>query len=99
MKVFFKLLLLLLLTLLHVQQNQGGRILEGEKRLWLQSLEKGPVPPSGPSGCTFIPGTGGNRCPPVNEMNVAGNAFHRLHGGSVAVYPHHVVPSSMAANY
>lgn len=63
MKIFLKLLLLLFLTLVHVQQNQGGRILE--KQLWLQSLDKGPVPPSGPSGCTYIPGTGGNRCPPV----------------------------------
>ncbi|XP_054804473.1 uncharacterized protein LOC129307645 [Prosopis cineraria] len=96
MSVFLKLLLLLLLSLVHVQQNQAGRILDMEKQLWMQSLEKVPVPPSGPSGCTYIPGTGGNRCPPVNEMNVAGNAF-RHH--AAAAYPHHIVPLGLAANH
>ncbi|KAI4317972.1 hypothetical protein L6164_025792 [Bauhinia variegata] len=47
--------LLLLLTLMHVQPNQAGRLLSKEKQLKLESLDKGPVPPSGPSTCTYVP--------------------------------------------
>lgn len=78
------LVVLLLLTIMHVEPNFGGRILKMEKKeLRLQSLDKGPVPPSGPSGCTYIPGSGGTNCP-VKEMNVAGNPkmYHRQVGRS-----------------
>ncbi|KAJ1391836.1 hypothetical protein SESBI_36345 [Sesbania bispinosa] len=50
-----------------------------QKELRLQSLDKGPTPPSGSSGCTFIPGSGGTNCPPVKEMNVAGDTKHHYH--------------------
>lgn len=62
--------LLLLLAMVHVEPSLGGRVLN--TKLSLQSLDKGPVTPSGPSGCTYIPGSGGTPCP-VEEMNVAGN--------------------------
>ncbi|KAK2400151.1 hypothetical protein P8452_07166 [Trifolium repens] len=69
------LVLFLLLTIMHVQPNLGGRILNIEKKeLRLESLDKGPVPPSGPSGCTSIPGSGGPNCP----MNFAGHAWKKL---------------------
>lgn len=75
--------LLLLLTIMHVQPNLAGRVLNIEKnQLRLQSLDKGPVPPSGPSGCSYIPGSGGTNCL-VKEMNVAGDVTH--HGGGAAV--------------
>lgn len=67
------LVVLLLLTIMHVRPNLGGRVLNIQKKqLRLQALDKGPVPPSGPSGCTFIPGSGGTNCP-VKEMNFAGH--------------------------
>ncbi|KAE8728380.1 Detected protein of unknown function [Hibiscus syriacus] len=38
-----------------------------------RSLQRGPVPPSGPSSCTNIPGRSG-RC--INGINVAGHLLH-----------------------
>ncbi|KAG7018772.1 hypothetical protein SDJN02_20645, partial [Cucurbita argyrosperma subsp. argyrosperma] len=59
------------LDLLH--PNIAGRTLhenpsmvrrtELKLKLKLQSLQRVSVPPSGPSGCTFIPGTNGPGCP------------------------------------
>ncbi|KAJ6854637.1 hypothetical protein NC651_039549 [Populus alba x Populus x berolinensis] len=54
-----------------------SRPLEGEQ--WLkqnlgniQSLERGPVPPSDGSSCTHTPGRGSGHCP-LGEMNFAGH--------------------------
>jgi len=60
-----------------------------KEQLNLMSLDKGPVPPSGPSTCTYIPGTNGKNCPPFEEINVAGN---------IQPYPRLVVPFAFAAN-
>ncbi|KAK7268729.1 hypothetical protein RIF29_21437 [Crotalaria pallida] len=87
--------LLLILILVHVEPNLGGRVLNVKKQLSLQSLDKGPVPPSGPSGCTYIPGSGGTHCP-VEEMNIAGDAT-KQHRGEEA-YPRLVVPFGVATN-
>ncbi|KAL0376732.1 UNVERIFIED_CONTAM: hypothetical protein Scaly_0790800 [Sesamum calycinum] len=57
-----------------------------EKGIFIHSLEKGPVPPSGPSGCTNIPGSGGSGCP-IKEMHFAGGHAPPRPGGSTA-YPH-----------
>lgn len=38
-----------------------------EKDNFVNSLRRGPVPPSGPSGCTHIPGSAGNPCPIDNR--------------------------------
>ncbi|KAJ7979919.1 putative Transmembrane protein [Quillaja saponaria] len=90
--------LVLLLTLtLHLQPTQASRELHDkgkliDKELVMQSLPKGPVPPSGPSGCTYIPGSGGTSCP-VKQMNVAGNVFSRARG-----YPRLTVPLGVATN-
>ncbi|KAJ6854638.1 hypothetical protein NC651_039550 [Populus alba x Populus x berolinensis] len=58
-------------------QILAARPLEGEQ--WLkqdlgniQSLERGPVPPSGGSSCTHTPGRGSGHCP-LGEMNFAGH--------------------------
>lgn len=78
---------MVLLVLLYVQPCKASRVLEDEKREWrkkgndyhiivLQSLQRGPVTPSGPSGCTYIPGSGGSPCP-VKEMNFAGKGSRR----------------------
>ncbi|KAF5193422.1 hypothetical protein FRX31_016991 [Thalictrum thalictroides] len=42
-----------------------------------ESLQRGPVPPSGPSGCTYIPGSGGPSCPIQGKKVAAANAFSR----------------------
>ncbi|KAJ4842216.1 hypothetical protein Tsubulata_005871 [Turnera subulata] len=51
------------------------RLLEGDlllpKSLVIQSLQRGPVPPSGASPCTHTPGRGRGRCT-LTQMNVAG---------------------------
>ncbi|KAL4357427.1 hypothetical protein HN51_028720 [Arachis hypogaea] len=75
--------LFLLLSILHVQPNQASRVMNMKKQLGqMQTLNKGPIPPWGPSTCTSIPGSGGKNCPPVNEMNVAGNVIRHHRGGS-----------------
>jgi hypothetical protein len=68
--------MLLLLFLLHVQLYEASRPLHAEEDVRLQSLQRGNVPPSGASGCTYIPGTGGPGCP-VKEMHYAGDALPR----------------------
>ncbi|KAG4981703.1 hypothetical protein JHK87_026452 [Glycine soja] len=66
------LVLFVLLTIVHVKQNMAARVLNMENiPLRLQSLNKGPVPPSGPSGCTYIPGSGSTHCP-AKKMNGTG---------------------------
>ncbi|KDP34822.1 hypothetical protein JCGZ_11184 [Jatropha curcas] len=86
-----------LLLFLHVQLFQATRILSGDlnKGLGLQSLQREPVPPSGPSGCTNGPESGGPSCPNtvnVNQMNFAGNALPRA-------YPRPMVQFGVAANH
>ncbi|TKY51844.1 hypothetical protein E2542_SST23363 [Spatholobus suberectus] len=93
MKVLnFILALILVLAVVHVQPNLAGRVLNMKEQLNLISLDKGHVTPSGPSTCTYIPGSGGKNCPPVKEMNVAGNAQHY----SGETYPRLVVPFDVA---
>ncbi|WVY96811.1 hypothetical protein V8G54_028962 [Vigna mungo] len=81
MKVLkFILAVIMVLAVVHVERNLGGRVLNMEEQLNLMSLDnKGPVTPSGPSTCTYIPRTGGKNCPPLEEMDVAGNFQHRAH--------------------
>ncbi|CAK9143558.1 unnamed protein product [Ilex paraguariensis] len=84
----------LILILLCLQQCKASRMLDGEEQEWvkkgdtdvLQSLQRGPVPPSGPSGCTNIPGSGGPNCP-IKQMNFAGVALPRA-----SAYPRLVAP-------
>ncbi|KAG4908303.1 hypothetical protein JHK86_056787 [Glycine max] len=75
--------------------NLAVRVLNMKEQLNLMSLDKGPVTPSGPSTCTYIPGTGGKNCPPLEEMNVAGN-YVQHH--SDETYPRLVVPFGVATN-
>lgn len=92
--------LVLLLLLLYVEPYRvNSRILCAEeevewmkKELSLQSLQKGPVPPSGSSGCTNIPGQGGPNCP-NKEMHFAGNALPRS-----TVFPRLMVSFGVATN-
>ncbi|OVA14681.1 hypothetical protein BVC80_1817g27 [Macleaya cordata] len=78
---------------------KASRILEGEEESWmmkrelvLQSLPRGPPTPSGPSGCSNIPGGGGPNCP-INQMNFAGNVLHHVN-----VYPRLDVRFGVATN-
>ncbi|OIT37970.1 PREDICTED: uncharacterized protein LOC109240047 [Nicotiana attenuata] len=69
-----------------VQPGKGSRLLHEKELMKLQSLQRGPVPPSGPSGCTNIPGNGGSGsgCP-LNEMHFAGRHVNLLRATSA--YP------------
>ncbi|CAJ1976520.1 unnamed protein product [Sphenostylis stenocarpa] len=87
-------ILILILAVVHVEPNLAGRVLNMKQQLNLVSLEKGPVPPSGPSTCTYIPGTGGKNCPPLEEMNVGGH----VQPSSAETYPRLVVPFGLATN-
>ncbi|PIA45273.1 hypothetical protein AQUCO_01700662v1 [Aquilegia coerulea] len=58
------------------------------------TLERGPVPPSGPSGCTYIPGNGGPSCPPINGKKLAGSGFARARA-----YVRLIVPFSVATDH
>ncbi|KAL4643423.1 hypothetical protein ACB092_02G091200 [Castanea dentata] len=94
-KVLAVLLVLFLLQHVQIQSCKASRLLYkgGEllhKGLGLQSLQRGPVAPSGPSGCTYIPGTNGPGCP-VNEMHYARNALPRA-----SPYPRLMGPFGMA---
>ncbi|CAI9762711.1 unnamed protein product [Fraxinus pennsylvanica] len=70
-------LVVVLVILLCVQPGKSSRLLNDQETrlkkrgLFLHALQKGPVPPSGPSGCTNIPGSGGPGCP-IKEMHFAG---------------------------
>ncbi|KAL3506059.1 hypothetical protein ACH5RR_031441 [Cinchona calisaya] len=83
--------IIFVLFFLHLQPGQATRVLHGQEKelmekaqILLQSLPKGPVPPSDPSGCTYIPGSGGTGCP-IKQMNFAGGggALHR----AASAYP------------
>uniref|UniRef100_A0A7N0V5K0 Uncharacterized protein n=1 Tax=Kalanchoe fedtschenkoi TaxID=63787 RepID=A0A7N0V5K0_KALFE len=62
----------------HPRQSGGD---EKYKSLLANVLQRAPVPPSGPSPCTFIPGQGsGGSCPAaaaatLNGKNFAGRTF------------------------
>ncbi|BAT94704.1 hypothetical protein LR48_Vigan09g111100 [Vigna angularis] len=94
MKVVNFILALILVLAVHVEPNLAGRVLSMKKQLNLMSLDKGPVPPSGPSTCTYIPGTNGKNCPPFEESNVAGN----FQPYGTQTYPRLVVPFPFASN-
>lgn len=94
-----KILSIILGMLLLLQYNQfqvckGGRILNEKPSVGLQSLERGPVPPSAPSGCTHIPESSGTKCPMIGEMHVAGHGMAQS-----SAYPSVVVPVSVATQH
>uniref|UniRef100_A0A5B7BLJ4 Uncharacterized protein n=1 Tax=Davidia involucrata TaxID=16924 RepID=A0A5B7BLJ4_DAVIN len=99
MRLIHSIVLAVFLVLLCVQPYKASRILNGEEwwtkkgdNIVLQSLQKGPVTPSDPSGCTNIPGGGGTSCP-IKEMNFAGDALARG-----TAHPHLTVPFGVATN-
>jgi hypothetical protein len=62
--------------LMNMHTEEGFRVMEEEgtnKDLLVESLQKGPVPPSAPSGCTYIPGRGGAPC--TSQRGFAGHAM------------------------
>jgi len=87
----------LLAAVVDVVPTLAGRVLKMKEEGSLISIDdKGPVPPSGPSTCTYIPRTGGTNCPPLKEMNiVAENTEHHSHEAN---YPRLVVPFGVATN-
>ncbi|KAF7143515.1 hypothetical protein RHSIM_Rhsim05G0177900 [Rhododendron simsii] len=71
------------LLLFGCRENLATRPLEGEewlndlKTLAIQSLQRGPVTPSGSSPCTYIPGGTRGRCTLAeNESNYSGRMGH-----------------------
>ncbi|XVF66539.1 hypothetical protein PTKIN_Ptkin10aG0044700 [Pterospermum kingtungense] len=81
MKVLNIVLIASLILLLETHGFRASRPLHEETKLVnqglkLQSLQKGPVPPSEGSSCTNIPGNGGPPCP-LEEMHYAAGALPR----------------------
>ncbi|KAJ9182228.1 hypothetical protein P3X46_006248 [Hevea brasiliensis] len=71
----------ILFTISTLQVGVAKRPLHGEQWLkkhflHIESLQKGPVPPSASSPCTHIPG-GSGHCPTVNGMDFAGRHANR----------------------
>lgn len=94
---------LLLLCVLHVQPNRSSRVLYNDGMLVkqelmsLQSLPRGETPPTGSSGCTYIPGTGGSSCPPLKVKNYAGG-HGQPHHHHASAYPRLVAQFGVATN-
>ncbi|KAK4718567.1 hypothetical protein R3W88_016905 [Solanum pinnatisectum] len=77
--------LTLIVLIMFFQPGKGTRLLHEKDLMNLQSLQRGPVPSSGPSGCTNIPGNSGSgsgNCPLINEMHFAG---HMLRPSTVII--------------
>lgn len=108
-KFFTLQLILIILCICGFQESLGMRPLE-EEELWLksviQSLQRGPVTPSGSSPCTYIPGSPRRgRCALAeNEINVASSGHHNAAGSSppqpplVTAFPEVVVHFAIASN-
>ncbi|XAR57375.1 hypothetical protein NMG60_11025496 [Bertholletia excelsa] len=89
--------LLVLIGLLLFQPCKATRVLLEEEMVkrratLLQSLPRGPVPPSGPSGCTNISGSGGIGCL-VKERNFVGAALARTGAQPRVAVPLRVAPN------
>ncbi|KAM3308883.1 hypothetical protein P3S67_010627 [Capsicum chacoense] len=87
LKTILLVFLALIVLIVCVQPGKGTRLLYEKELMNLQSLQRGPVPPSGPSGCTNIPGNvgSGSGCP-FSEMHFAGHmlgASNSAHPGSL----------------
>ncbi|XP_057961345.1 uncharacterized protein LOC131153207 [Malania oleifera] len=97
---------LIFILIIAISLGSGfARVLEGDHEQWvqgheeskkglmmLQSLQRGPVPPSGKSPCTYIPGRNSGHCT-LNGRNFAG------HGAAHAppAFPEFVVEVGVAS--
>lgn len=99
MRVANTFLLALLLVVISHDKAAGRMLAEdtalGSKVFSTQSLHRGEVPPSGASGCTFIPGTGGTDCP-ITERHNSAVPLRRRNGAPA--YPDLIVPFGTATN-
>ncbi|EEF45169.1 conserved hypothetical protein [Ricinus communis] len=76
----FKFFTILFTITTPLQLGEAIRTSHGEQWLtnnFLNSLKKGPVPPSSSSPCTYIPVGGSGHCPTLSGMNFAGRLDHR----------------------
>ncbi|KAJ9154203.1 hypothetical protein P3X46_027565 [Hevea brasiliensis] len=76
-RILFTLFTNLFIIISTFQVGAAKRTMHGEQWheehfLHIESLQKGPVPPSASSPCTNIPKGGTGHCPNLNEMNFAG---------------------------
>ncbi|KAH7522159.1 uncharacterized protein LOC112492397 [Ziziphus jujuba] len=88
---------MLVLSVVYFEPSRASRMLHDEeeiakKKLGLQSLQRGDLPPSGASGCTYIPGTGGSSCP-LNGKHHAGHVLSHA-----TAYPRLTVQLGVATN-
>ncbi|KAK4441606.1 hypothetical protein Salat_0495500 [Sesamum alatum] len=74
-------IILAIVFLLSVKPHEATRILDEEEQLWMKkdqnlllpSLQRRPVRPPAPNGCTWIPGGGGRPCTAsISGRNFAG---------------------------
>lgn len=78
---FFLIFQIIFIVSISLNGANAARILPMEQwlkiqPLLLESLPRGPVPPSSGSSCTYIPGQGGPPCP-LNEKHFVGDHLHR----------------------
>lgn len=89
----FNIALVLALSILScLEMGKGSRLLHEEAKTLEQNgvfdnlHGRGPVPPSGASGCTHIPGSAGNPCP-IDGMRLGGSDRLPRSGGTAASPP------------
>ncbi|CAL5363233.1 unnamed protein product [Camellia sinensis] len=70
--IFFTLFLFGSREILGMRQLEGEQWLSN-KGLVIQSIKRGPVPPSGSNPCTYIPGGHGRCTLAENEVNFSGH--------------------------
>ena len=75
-----------------VLQSKEEELMKKMNNVRLEALPRGDVPPSGPSGCTYIPGSGGSGCP-INQRNFAGGSLPRA-----SAYPQPTASFGVATN-
>lgn len=92
---FTTMLIFIMFFVLGFHEALAMRPLDGEpwlnKNLAMQTLQRGPVTPSGPNPCTYIPGRSHGRCT-LSEMDVADHVAH-----APPAFPDHVVSFAAAS--
>ncbi|KAG5236324.1 transcription factor bHLH [Salix suchowensis] len=93
--IFFTIMFIISFALSTIQSGAATRAVHGEQWLkkhvpHLESLQRGPVPPSAGSPCSHNPG-GSGHCT-LNEMNFAGRSNHQ------PPFPSSVIDHSKASN-
>lgn len=94
--LYIVLAITLVLLFSSVKPHNASRILQDEQQeeeewtsnLLFQSLQRGPVRPPSPNGCTYIPRQGGAPCTSTNTINQMNFVGHAMPPPTADPYPH-----------